>query len=149
MKKRIGYSLIFIAIVILLDQLTKHLARIYISPFETISIFPFLNLVNVHNTGAAFGMFRSFGNIFFISVSAAAIIFIFWVIVTGKEDYRLFSLLAGGAIGNLIDRILFGHVVDFVDVYVSGFYWPAFNIADSALTAGIFFLAIKLIKKRD
>ena len=60
--------------------------------------------MNVRNQGAAFGMFRSLGNNFFIIISVAAIIFMLWVIVTAKEDHRVFSLLAGGAIGNLIDR---------------------------------------------
>jgi signal peptidase II len=73
----------------------------------------------------------------------------FWVIVTAKEDYRVFSLLAGGAIGNLIDRVTLGYVVDFVDVSVSGHHWPAFNIADSALTIGIAFMMVIIFIKRN
>ena len=148
MKKRIYYSLLFISIIVLLDQATKYLARTYINPMESIELFPILNLVSVRNQGAAFGMFRSLGNNFFIAISFAAILFMLWVIVTAKEDYRIFSLLAGGAIGNLIDRLTLGYVVDFIDFTVSGHHWPAFNVADSALTIGITFMLITLVIKR-
>jgi len=148
MKKRIYYSLLFISIIVLLDQVTKYLARTYINPMESIELLPILNLVSVRNQGAAFGMFRSLGNNFFIAISFAAILFMFWVIVTAKEDYRIFSLLAGGAIGNLIDRLTLGYVVDFLDFTVSGHHWPAFNVADSALTIGITFMLITLVIKR-
>ena len=148
MKKRIYYSLLFISIIVLLDQVTKYLARTYINPMESIELLPILNLVSVRNQGAAFGMFRSLGNNFFIAISFAAILFMLWVIVTAKEDYRIFSLLAGGAIGNLIDRLTLGYVVDFLDFTVSGHHWPAFNVADSALTIGITFMLITLVIKR-
>jgi signal peptidase II len=149
MKKRIYYSLLFISIIVLLDQVTKYLARTYIDPMESIELLPILNLVSVRNQGAAFGMFRSLGNNFFIFISVAAILFMLWVIVTAKEDYRVFSLLAGGAIGNLIDRLTLGYVVDFVDVTVSGHHWPAFNVADSALTIGIAFMLVIIFIKRN
>jgi signal peptidase II len=148
MKKRIYFSLLFISIIVLLDQATKYLARTYINPMESIELLPILNLVSVRNQGAAFGMFRSLGNNFFIAISFAAILFMLWVIVTAKEDYRIFSLLAGGAIGNLIDRLTLGYVVDFLDFTVSGHHWPAFNVADSALTIGITFMLITLVIKR-
>jgi signal peptidase II len=149
MKKRIFYAPLIISFVVLLDQMTKYLARTSIHPLETIELFPVLNLVNVRNQGAAFGMFRSLGNNFFILISVAAILFMLWVIISAKEDYRVFSLLAGGAIGNLIDRLTLGYVVDFLDVTVSGYHWPAFNVADSALTVGIAFLMINLFIKRN
>ena len=148
MKKRIYYSLLFISFIVLLDQATKYLARTFINPMESIELLPILNLVSVRNQGAAFGMFRSLGNNFFIAISFAAILFMFWVIVTAKEDYRIFSLLAGGAIGNLIDRLTLGYVVDFIDFTVSGHHWPAFNVADSALTIGISSMLITLVIKR-
>ena len=149
MKKRISYSLLLISFIVLLDQITKYLARTYINPLESIQLLPILNLVNVRNQVAAFGMFRSLGNNFFIIISVAAILFMLWVIVTAKEDYRVFSLLAGGAIGNLIDRLTLGYVVDFVDVTVSGHHWPAFNVADSALTIGIAFMMVIIVIKRN
>src|SRR5512143_3819124 len=102
MNKRLTFSFLLILFIVLLDQITKYLARTSISPLESIELLPVFHLVNVRNQGAAFGMFREFGNNFFIAVSFAALIFMFWVIVTAKEDHRVFSLLAGGAIGNLI-----------------------------------------------
>lgn len=148
MKKRVVYPLLIILFIILIDQITKYFARTYISPFESIELLPILNLVNVRNQGAAFGMFSSLGNNFFIYISIAAIFFMFWVIVTEKEDYRVFSLLAGGAIGNLIDRLTLGYVVDFIDVAVSGHHWPAFNVADSALSLGIGVMMINLLLRK-
>lgn len=149
MKKRILYSFLFILFIVLLDQITKYFARTHIHPLETIELLPILNLVYVRNEGAAFGIFRSLGNNFFIIVSIAAIFFMFWVIITAKEDYRIFSLLAGGAIGNLIDRLTLGYVVDFIDITVSGHHWPAFNVADSALSIGIVFMMISLFRKKN
>jgi signal peptidase II len=72
-----------------------------------------------------------------------------WVIFAGREDARIFSLLAGGAIGNLIDRLTLGYVVDFVDVTVAGYHWPAFNVADSALTIGIGWMLVTLVTKKN
>ncbi|PKL52032.1 MAG: signal peptidase II [Nitrospira bacterium HGW-Nitrospira-1] len=149
MKKRVVYPLVIISFIVLLDQITKYLARTFIHPMETIELLPVLNLVSVRNQGAAFGMFSSLGNNFFICISVAAILFMLWVIITSREDYRIFSMLAAGAIGNLIDRLTLGYVVDFMDVTVSGHHWPAFNVADSALTIGIAFLLFNLIIKRN
>jgi signal peptidase II len=149
MKRRILISFLIALSVVLADQMTKYLARTYISPYETIRLLPALNLVNVQNQGAAFGMFKSFGNTFFISVSIAAIIFMSWIIVKDKEDHRIFALLAGGAIGNLIDRLILGYVVDFIDITVSGYHWPAFNVADSALSIGMVLMAFSLLRTRN
>lgn len=148
MKKRILLSFLIAGTTVLLDQITKYLARTHIHPFETIRILPVLDLVNVRNQGAAFGMFSSFGNAFFISVSIAAILFMVWVIVKGKEDHRIFALLAGGAAGNLIDRVTLGYVVDFIYVGAGGYHWPAFNVADSALSVGMVLMAVSLLRGR-
>ena len=148
MKQRIRLSVFIALIVVVLDQITKYLARTHIGAYESIELLPMLNLVNVQNRGAAFGMFRSFGNIFFICISFAALIFMSWVIIKDKEDHRIFALLAGGAAGNLIDRLTLGYVVDFVDFTVSGHHWPAFNVADSALSIGMVFMALSILRKK-
>ena len=147
MKKASGGLSIVLA-VIALDQITKYLIVSSLSPYATIEIFPFLNIVNIRNTGAAFGMFRGLGSGFFILISAAAIIFV--TILLMKNAYNLFglSLVLGGAVGNLIDRLVYGKVVDFIDVFVGNFHWPAFNVADSSLTVGIgIILLTSFIKK--
>jgi signal peptidase II len=148
MKKPL-YVLIIVTAVIVLDQITKYLVNTYVSPFDPIEILPFLHIVNVHNTGAAFGMFKNLGGSTFIGVSVIAIIVIIVFLV--KDTYNQFglTLLLGGAIGNLIDRVRFGKVVDFIDISVGEFSWPAFNVADSCLTVGIIIILVPLfIKKR-
>lgn len=149
MKQRIRLSVFIALTVIVLDQITKYLVRTHIGAYESIELLPMLNLVNVQNRGAAFGMFRSFGNMFFISISVAALIFMSWVIIKDKEDHRIFALLAGGAAGNLIDRLTLGYVVDFVDVAAAGHHWPAFNVADSALSIGMVFMALSILRKKS
>lgn len=148
MKQRILRSLVIAGAVVLLDQATKYLARTSLHAGETISVLPWLELVNVRNQGAAFGMFSSFGNGFFITLSAAALVFMAWIIITGKDDYRIFALLAGGAGGNLIDRVALGHVVDFISLGAGGYHWPAFNVADSALSIGMVLMAANILRGR-
>jgi signal peptidase II len=124
-------------IVVVLDQITKYFAINYINPYDSLKISPFLHLVIVTNKGAAFGMFKNIGSGFFIAASVIAIIFVIYLLIRGKEDQLGLSLVLGGAIGNLIDRILYGRVVDFIDLSIGKYHWPAFNIADSSLTVGV------------
>ncbi|MDI6890115.1 MAG: signal peptidase II [Thermodesulfovibrionales bacterium] len=135
--------------VIAIDQVTKYLVVSYINPFDSIKIFPFLHLVSVRNTGAAFGMLENVGSGFFITVSVIAIVFVVWLLIKDKRDYLGLSLILGGATGNLIDRIFLGQVVDFIDISIGRFHWPAFNVADSSLTVGIMIVLLTpLLKKR-
>jgi signal peptidase II len=135
--KRAIHALLIPFIVVALDQATKYLIVTSLASNDAIEIFPFLHIVSVRNTGSAFGMFRNFGSNFFIIISAAAIVFLVYLIV--KNAYNLFglSLILGGAVGNLIDRLFYGKVVDFIDFSVGSFHWPSFNVADSSLTVGI------------
>jgi signal peptidase II len=136
MKKAIAVLLITGA-VIFLDQITKHLIINNLSFYDSIEVFPFLHIVSLRNAGAAFGSFKSFGSGFFIAISIGAILFVINLLIKGMYNTFGLSLVLGGAIGNLIDRIRFGNVVDFVDFNIGSFHWPAFNVADSALTIGI------------
>jgi signal peptidase II len=135
--RRFKYVFLISLVIIVLDQITKHLVLKYMNPFESIEIFPFLHIVSVRNTGGAFGMFKSVGSTLFIAVSVMAIIFVIWLLIRAKEGYFGLSLILGGAIGNLIDRLRYGWVVDFIDFSIGKFHWPAFNVADSALTIGV------------
>ncbi len=145
MKKSLFF---FIALVVVLfDQITKYLVRNLMDPFETIKVFPFLHLVSVRNEGAAFGLFKSFGNNSFIIVSLIAILFVSYLLIKKREDRVGFSLILGGATGNLIDRIAFGNVTDFIDVFAGRLHWPAFNVADSALTVGLVILLVSSLFK--
>ncbi|MBI5098972.1 MAG: signal peptidase II [Nitrospirae bacterium] len=125
--------------VVIIDFLTKRVVIAKVMPYEKINILPFLRIVYIENKGAAFGIFSNLGNNVFIAISLIAIIGIIVYAVRfakGLEIYS-FSLILGGALGNLNDRIMLGKVIDFIDVFVGKWHWPAFNVADSALTIGI------------
>jgi len=127
------------AAVVSMDYLTKQIIQTYIHPHDTINLLPFLRIVNVKNTGAAFGILAGLNNNIFIILSIIAIILIILYvrrIPKGLETFSL-SLILGGAVGNLIDRATIGKVIDFIDFFVGKWHWPAFNVADTALTIGI------------
>ena len=127
------------SLVVLSDFFTKKIIVSKVMFYEHIDVLPFLRIVHIENKGAAFGMFSNLGNHIFIIISLIAILFIIMYLLRipkGLELYSL-SLILGGAIGNLLDRLRTGKVIDFIDVYVNNWHWPAFNVADSALTVGI------------
>ena len=138
------YFLISLAVLII-DQATKYLIQARLKLFETVEVLPFFNIVFVSNTGSAFGMLKGLGNVFFIVVAGAAIVIVAVLIIKFREDRLAFSLVMGGAAGNLMDRLTHGYVVDFLDFFAGGHHWPAFNVADSALTVGIALLFIKTL----
>ncbi|MBI5676826.1 MAG: signal peptidase II [Nitrospirae bacterium] len=138
MKKNILLAIVP-SIVILLDYFTKQLIVSNFSLTDSYLLLPFIKIVHVQNPGAAFGILKYLGNNVFIFFSIVAIICILIYkskIPIGLEFFSL-SLILGGAIGNLIDRITKGKVIDFIDFFVGDWHWPAFNIADSALTVGM------------
>lgn len=145
-NSQVALYVIISVTVILFDQATKHLIRNFIDSFSVIKVLSFLQIVNIRNKGAAFGMFTGFGNIVFIIIAALSIVFVVYLLVKGKEDRFGLSLVLGGAAGNLIDRVIFGSVTDFIDVFVGRFHWPAFNVADSALTIGILIIFLKILR---
>jgi signal peptidase II len=146
--KKYAYVLLITLSVIALDQATKYMIVTSFNTHDSIEIFPSLNIVNVRNTGAAFGMFRSLGSGFFIIISLAAIIFVVNLIMRNAYNFIGLSLILGGAVGNLIDRLFYGKVVDFIDFSVGNFHWPAFNVADSSLTIGIGIILITSLLKK-
>lgn len=146
--KRGTLALALAASVAALDQVTKYLAAALVRPSSPVEVLPFLNIVNVKNTGAAFGILSGLGNPFFIAVSAAAILVIGFMLLRGRDGFASLVLILGGAVGNLIDRVFLGHVRDFVDLHAGGYHWPAFNVADSALSIGIAVLIGAMLLKR-
>lgn len=129
--------------IVVLDQLTKFMVMQRLSPYEAIEVIPgFFNLVFYMNKGAAFGILNEGGlarQLFLIGTSIAALAIVAVLVWQSSSALATFalSLIAGGAIGNLIDRARFGFVVDFLDFYLSTHHWPAFNVADSAITVGV------------
>lgn len=130
------------AVIVVIDQITKYFIVQKFVLHETLYLTPFFNLVRVHNTGAAFSMLADAGGwqrVFFIGIAVVASVWVVWLLRRHPEQ-KLFCLalgmILGGAIGNLIDRVLFGSVVDFVQLHYAGYFFPAFNVADSAITCG-------------
>ena len=129
-------------IIIIADQFTKTLILGYYKLGDSTYVTSFFNMVRVHNTGAAFSFLANAGGWqrwFFTGIGAVATIFIIWML-RSHHAQKLFSFalacILGGAIGNVVDRLLHGYVVDFLDFHVGGWHWPAFNIADSAIFIG-------------
>jgi signal peptidase II len=136
-----------------LDQLTKFWVAQAIPKHAVIPIIPdFFNLVHVYNRGAAFGLLSSwspdFVRYFFISTNLAIAVVIVYLYWRTSTEYPLFlwgySLILSGALGNLIDRVRYGEVLDFLDFYVGRHHWPAFNVADSLICAGAGFLVLAM-----
>jgi signal peptidase II len=148
MKSRTVVYFVLAFVIFMLDQGTKYLIVKNLNLYQVIKAMSHFNVVYYRNIGSAFGMFKGFGNPFFIFVSAAAIVAVSVMIIKDGDNRLGFSLILGGAAGNLTDRIAHGYVIDFLEVYVGNFYWPAFNVADSALTMGIVLIAIKSVWPR-
>lgn len=131
------------AVVLVLDQLTKLWASSSLSLYQSIEVLPFFNITLAHNTGAAFsflagagGWQRWFFTLIAVVVSAAIVIWLRRLPAQERLEACALALVLGGAVGNVVDRVLYGHVVDFLDVHYGGWHWPAFNIADSAISVG-------------
>lgn len=141
------------ALVIILDQLTKQLATSYLNYAEPLAVMPLFNLTLVHNTGAAFsflsqagGWQRWFFAAIALLVSAGILLWLKRLSTDKLWEALALALVLGGALGNVWDRILLGHVVDFLDFYYGSWHWPAFNVADMAITAGAVILVIDTLR---
>ena len=143
--KKLDYLFLSLAILVL-DQWTKWLVEVHLPHSASHPVLPgFLNLTHVRNTGVAFGLFASHGADggawMLVAMGLVALVAVFLYFRFAPAQNRLLlaslALIVGGAVGNLIDRLASGAVTDFVDVYVGTYHWPAFNVADSAITVGI------------
>ena len=138
--------LVVSAVVVAADLATKSWISSAFTPGESVRITPFFNLVLAHNTGAAFSFLADAGGWqrWFFTVVTIAISIGIVVMLSRQRDAAWISaalaLVLGGALGNLYDRLTLGHVVDFVQLHAAGYYWPAFNVADSAITVGVVML---------
>jgi signal peptidase II len=141
----------FLWIVVLVgiaDQLTKYFALLHLRNTD-VPLAPFLKLSLAFNTGAAFSFLSDAGgwqNLFFVGIAfVVSVIILFMIRRLGANDTQVavsLMLVLGGAVGNVIDRVRFGYVVDFIDVYYRAWHWPTFNIADSAITIGAVLLVL-------
>lgn len=141
------YWLLLSIAVILADQLSKWWLNMTLPPYQSIPVIPMLNLTLVYNSGAAFNFLNDAGGWqrwFLVTLTIIVITILLnwlWHMRTEERLQALsVSLILGGAIGNLIDRVWLGYVIDFLDVYYQTYHWPVFNIADSAITIGAILL---------
>lgn len=142
-------------LVVAIDQIAKIYIHTHFELGETISVINnYFNITYVRNTGAAFGIFsdseQMFRHVFFLSIPVVAVaVIIFFIYGLPEEELSQIvslSLISGGAIGNYVDRIQFGYVIDFLDVHIKNIYsWPVFNIADSAIVVGVTVLSVLMI----
>ena len=141
-------------IVVIFDQLTKYIASTTLDMYQSISVMPMFNWTLRHNTGAAFsfladagGWQRWFFAVIAVVVSAVIVLWIKRLEQHEKWQAVALALILGGAIGNVIDRIWLGYVVDFIHVYYQQWHFPAFNIADSAISIGVVMIIIDSIRE--
>lgn len=144
--------LLVAVVVIVLDQLSKAAISAHFVYGESMAVTSFFNLMLAHNTGAAFSFLSDAGGIqrwIFTAIAVVASVWIVWLLRKHQSE-KLFSFalafILGGAIGNLIDRIAYGYVVDFLDFYWGAYHFAAFNVADSAITCGAVLLILDSFK---
>ena len=151
MIKWLGLSLV----VIVLDQASKLAASALLRLHEPLALLPFLNLTLMHNEGAAFSFLSGAGGwqrwFFTVLAVLVSLVILWWLLRLPRRETLMaagLALILGGALGNVLDRLRLGYVVDFIDVYYERWHWPAFNIADSAITVGAILLIVDSLRRR-
>ncbi len=141
---------------VILDQYTKHLVLVNMELYQSIQITGFFNFTYVRNYGAAFSLLHDASGwqrwLFTGIALVVSVVILRWLRQTSREQILLplaFCLILGGAIGNVYDRLVYGYVVDFLDFYYGQWHFPAFNIADSAISLGAFLLILDLFKNNE
>ena len=145
-------SLVFIAVLIFIDQVTKYIISYAFLPGSSLEILPFFRITYATNTGIAFSMFQNSNTFFIIFALIVLAALGFWYVKNYEKIPGIINvslvLIFAGAFGNLIDRIFRGHVVDFLDFSIGSYHWPAFNAADSCITIGGIILLITLLSAK-
>jgi signal peptidase II len=143
------------AVVIVLDQATKFLVTRFLELYERVEVLPVLDFTLLHNTGAAFSLLAGasgWQRWFFIGLAAAvSVLLVAWIWRTPRGEKLLpiaLALILGGALGNVVDRVVHGYVVDFIHAHWGAAYFPAFNIADSSITVGAALLILDAFREK-
>ena len=149
-NNKFNFTLFFLFItLVILDQVTKALVINFFNLYDSVALLPMINLTFVVNYGFAFGLLNNPSlNQILVSLVILAIIiyFLYLLIKTQDKIFQLtLTLILAGALGNFIDRIFRGFVIDFIDIYIGKYHWPAFNIADSCITLGFVVLMINIL----
>jgi signal peptidase II len=157
LRKKYTILVLIAGSTVLLDQVTKEIVRHAFSLHETLQVIPgFFAFTHIRNTGGAFGLLAGEATqgrtLFFLVVYVLALGIIFWFYARTAPDNpwvnAALAMILGGALGNLIDRLRFGHVVDFLDFHIGTVHWPAFNVADSAISVGVGILCFFVLSRR-
>lgn len=147
------YWLWLSAAVIVSDQITKQLVVNNFDLYERVVLAPMLNLTRMHNTGAAFSILADMAPMFFVALAVAVSVGILIWLRRNPQGERLTAvslcLILGGALGNAIDRATRGYVIDFIDLHAAGWHWPAFNVADCAISVGAVLIVVDMLIRRD
>ena len=148
-SKNITYLFFLFFILVFFDQLTKGLVINKLELYESTNLLPFLNFTFVVNYGFAFGFLNNptLNQLVVSLVSLSIIIYFLYLLIKTQDQIFRFSLvlILSGALGNFLDRILRGFVIDFIDIYISDYHWPAFNLADSWITIGFMILIVNIL----
>ena len=151
--KRLWFCAIFL-VIMAADQVTKHImVELIFDPPRRIELLTILNLVPVWNRGMSFGMLSDAGALVPVGLTGLAVVvsaWLFWVVPRLNRVQRLAAaFIAGGAIGNAIDRLRFGRVVDFIDLHYADMHWPAFNLADAGITLGAVLWGYGILREQE
>ena len=148
-NKNITYLFFLFLLLVSFDQLTKDLVINKLELYESINLLPFLNFTFVVNYGFAFGFLNnpSLNQLVVSLVILTIIIYFLYLLIKTQDHIFQFSLvlILSGALGNFLDRIIRGFVIDFIDIYISGHHWPAFNLADSWITIGFMIMIFNIL----
>ena len=154
-KKFIISVILILSLTTFIDQITKYIAFMFLFKEQQVLIINhYLNFRPVWNDGISFGMLQGYGNFGRVSFITIALIISLWIIVYSKKLNTIgfigYNMIAGGAIGNVIDRVIHGKVIDFIDFHYNEYHWPAFNMADSFIFIGVLlFLYNELVVLRS
>ncbi len=150
-KRRVSIAVVVI-VVFSLDQITKTFISAYVAPFDIVDVIPgVFSIVNVKNPGAAFGILKGGAPTLLILITFAALALIAYLLLTTRDRLLTLalSLIAGGALGNLADRLFLSEVLDFLDFHLGPYHWPAFNVGDIAITAGVIIYLFAIYTGRE
>jgi signal peptidase II len=155
LKAKLWKLLLIAGLTVLIDQVSKEIILLKVPLYTNLEVIPgFFSITHIRNTGGAFGIFAGqttgLRTLFFLIMTFLALGAVLFMYIKNKEDEKgvniALCLIAGGALGNLIDRLRFGEVIDFLDFYVGAAHWPAFNVADSAISIGVGILFLQVFK---
>ena len=143
-------KILLLLLLIILDLFTKQLIINYIQLHEFIVINFFIDLTHIHNFGVSFGLFSGYISFWILALIGLLIVFfIYYLMFTSNDKFEKIGLfiIIGGALSNILDRLIHGYVIDFISIHYNKFYWPAFNLADIYITIGILMIIFNIFKK--